>query len=113
MYEFHNSYIKQRYLDSSLQYTDIDSFTYQIQKDNVYEGFYTNKHLLDLSGYEKESPFYNDKNKKVIGKMKDKLNGEITEEFVGLRAKIYPLNAKKEEMKKGKGVKKNVVKKRH
>ena len=82
MYEFHNSYIKQRYLDSSLQYTDIDSFTYQIQKDNVYEGFYANKHLLDLSGYEKESPFYSDKNKKVIGKTKDELNGEITEELL-------------------------------
>ena len=43
--------------------------------------------------------------------MKDKLNGEIIEEFVGLRAKMYSLKTKKEEMKKAKGVKKNVVKK--
>ena len=43
--------------------------------------------------------------------MKDELNGKIIEEFVGLRAKTYSLKIKKEEMKKAKGVKKNVVKK--
>ena len=62
---------------------------YQIQMDNVYEDFYANKQLVDFSGYEKESPFYNDENKKVIGKMMDELNKEIIEEFVGLRAKMY------------------------
>ena len=43
--------------------------------------------------------------------MKDELNGEVIEEFVGLRAKMYSLKTKKEEMRKAKGVKKNVVKK--
>ena len=43
--------------------------------------------------------------------MKDELNGEIIEEFVDLRAKICSLKPKKEEMKKSKGVKKNLVKK--
>ena len=43
--------------------------------------------------------------------MKEELNGEIIDEFVGLRAKMYSLKTKKEEMKKAKGVKKNVVKK--
>ena len=43
--------------------------------------------------------------------MKDELNGEISEEFVDLRAKMYSLKTKKEEMKKAKGVKKNIVKK--
>ena len=42
--------------------------------------------------------------------MKDELNGEIIEELVGLRAKLYSLKTKKEEMKKAKGVK-NIVKK--
>ena len=79
--------------------------------DNVYEDFYADKHLFDFSGYEKESPFYSDENKKLIGKMKDELNEEIIEEFVGLRSKMYSLKTKKEEMKKDKGVKKNVVKK--
>ena len=39
------------------------------------------------------------------------MNGKIIEEFFGFRAKIDPLRTKKEEMKKTKGVKENVVKK--
>ena len=33
-------------------------------------------------GTGKKSQFYNDENKKVIGKMKDQLKGKIIEEFV-------------------------------
>ena len=51
------------------------------------------------------------KKKIVIGKMKDESNGKIIEEFLGLRMKMYSLKTKKEEMKKAKGLKKNVVKK--
>ena len=43
--------------------------------------------------------------------MKDELKREITEEFVGLRAKMYSFKTKKGEMKKAKRVKKKVVKK--
>ena len=71
----------------------------------MYEDFNADKHLFDFSGCEKESPFYNDENKKVISKMKDELNGKIIEKSVGLRAKMYSLKTMKEEMKKAKGVK--------
>ena len=67
--------------------------------------------MFDFSGYEKESPFYDDENKKLIGKMKDELKKEIIEKFVGLKEKIYSLKTKKEGMKKLKGAKKSVVKK--
>ena len=43
--------------------------------------------------------------------MKDEFNGEIIEQLVDLRVKIYSLKTTKEQMKKAKGVKKNVVKK--
>ena len=71
------------------------------------------KHLFDFSGYDKESPFYNDENKKVIGKMKDKLSREIIEEFVGLRAKMHSLEAKKRRNKEGKRSEEERKQKRH
>ena len=67
--------------------------------------------MFDFSGYEKDSRFYDDENKKLIGKMKDELKKEIIEQFVGLKEKIYSLKTKKEEMKKAKEAKKSVVKK--
>ena len=44
-------------------------------------------------------------------KMKGELNGEIIEDFFSLWAKMYSLKTKKEQIKKTKGVKKNLVKK--
>ena len=57
MYDFHYNYIKRKYPDSTLLFTDTNSLTYQIQTDNVYEDFYADKQLFDFSGYGKESPF--------------------------------------------------------
>ena len=49
-------------------------------------------------------------NKKVPGLMKDENNGVIMQEFVGLRAKIYATRVDgKEDTKKAKGVKSNVI----
>ena len=92
MYDFHYNYIKRKYPDLMLLFTDTGSLTYQIQKDNVYGDFYANKHLFDFSGYEKEAHSI----------MQDELNEEIIADFVGLRAKMYSLRIKKEEMKKAK-----------
>ena len=51
-------------------------------------------------------------NKKVLGKMKDECAGCPISEYVGLRPKMYYiLEADGENIKKAKGVKKNVVKK--
>ena len=47
-------------------------------------------------------------NKKVIGRFKDKLGGEIMKEFCALRAKTYAfLLDDDNEIKKAKGTKKN------
>ena len=35
--------------------------------------------------------FYDDANKKVIGKMKDEYGGVITDQFVGLKSKMYSI----------------------
>ena len=54
-----------------------------------------------------------EKNKRVIGLMKDELGGQIMNEFVGLRAKTYSsLKDNDDEYKKAKGTKKCVIKRK-
>ena len=55
---------------AELLFTDTDSLTYEIKSENVYKEFYKCKDLLDFSNYLKDSTFYDDTNKKVIGKIK-------------------------------------------
>ena len=64
MYNFHYNYIKRKCPDSTLLFTNTDSFTYQIQTGNVCEDFYVDKNLFDFSRYEKEISFYNGETKK-------------------------------------------------
>ena len=45
-------------------FTKTDSLKFQIQKGHVFEDFSVDEQMLDFSGYKKESPFYNDENKK-------------------------------------------------
>ena len=67
-------------------------------------------HLFDTSNYRKDHFLYNLKNRKVLGKMKDECSGEIIEEFVGLRPKMYSFNVMGGKSKKtSKGVKRKVV----
>ena len=79
----------------------------------MYEDFHVYKHLFDFSGYEKEIPFYDNENKKVIGKMKDELNEEISEEFIGLRARMYSLKAKEKKKEEDKRSEEERHQKRH
>ena len=68
--------------------------------------------MFDFSDYPQHSNFFYSVNKKVIDKTKDKFKGKIISEFVGLKSKMYSLIAlDSEEVKKVKGVNKNVVKK--
>ena len=114
MYDFHYNYIKQKYDNKAklLLFTDTDSLTYEIQTDDVYADFWSDKDKFDNSDYNKESPFYNTANKKVIGKFKDEACGVPITEFVGLRSKMYSYMKDNEKGEKtAKGIKKNVIKK--
>ena len=82
MYDFHYNFIKKNF-DAKLLFTDTDSLTYEIKSENVYEEFFRWKDLFDFSNYSKDSKFYDETNKKVIGKMKA--------EFVGLKSKMYSI----------------------
>ena len=84
MYDFHHIFIK-KHFDAELLFTDTDSLTYEIKSEDVYEEFFKHKHLFDFSNYPKDSKFFDQANKKVIGKMKDVSEGKIIDEFVGLK----------------------------
>ena len=106
MYEFHYKYIKNKF-DAKLLFTDRDSLVCGIKAKNVYEYFYLDKDLFDLSDYPLHSKFFDPVNKKVIGKMGDEFKGEIVSEFAGLKSKMYSLiSVDNEEVTKAKGVNK-------
>ena len=50
-------------------FTDTDSLIYEMKSENVYEECFERKDLFDFGNYSKDSRFFNDTNKKVIGKM--------------------------------------------
>ena len=72
-------------------FTDTDSLTYEIKSENVYEEFFKWKDLFDFSNYSKDSKFFDETNKKVIGKMKDESEGKIIDEFVGLKSNMHSM----------------------
>ena len=111
MYDFHYNYIEQKYGDKAkLLFTDTDSLMYEIQTEDFYKDISVDvKHRFDTSDYplKHSSGIPSGLNKKVIGMFKDEANGEIIDEFVGLRAKVYSYKMfEDEESKKCKEVKK-------
>ena len=108
MYEFHYDYMIPKYGEGlNLCYMDTDSLIYNIEAEDFY------KHIaddvparFDTSGYLSNRPLPIGLNKKVIGLMKDELGGEIMEEFVTLRPKMYSYRTSSKESKKCKGIKK-------
>ena len=72
-------------------FTDTDSLVYEIKSENVYEEFFKWKDLFYFSNYSKDSKFFDDTNKKVIGKMKDEYGGVIINQFIGLKSKMYSI----------------------
>ena len=106
MYEFHYKYIKSK-LDAKLLFTDTDSLVYETKTGDVYENFYEDKNLFDLSDYPLNSKFFDPTIKKVIDQMKDEFKGKIISEFVGLKSKISSLiSIDNKEVTKAKGVNK-------
>ena len=115
MYEFHYDYMRHKYDSQNLRlcYMDTDLLIYHIHMDDSYADIAKDVPVrFDTSAHRSERPLPVGLNKKVIGLMKDERGGEITEEFISLRPKLY--SYKKSggaDGKKCKGIKKNVVKK--
>ena len=104
MYQFHYEYVLNTFNNVKLLFTDTDSLVYEIRGGNVYEQCFKDKELLDFSGYDKNSTYFDDSNKKVLGKMKDEFNGNKLDEFVRLKSKMYSFISGDWEVNKAKGV---------
>ena len=114
MYEFWCDYVKNKYdSKASLCYMDTDSFVINIKTKDFYKDILKNvKERFDTSNYTYDRPLHIGVNKKVLGLMKDELDGGIITEFVALRPKAYSYKTNDHiELKKAKGTKKCVVSK--
>lgn len=101
MYTHFYDNIKREYGNRvSLCATDTDSLIMHIKTEDVYSDFANQKHLYDLSNYNKDHFLYDNTNKGKIGTFKDETQGLPIHEFVGLRSKMYcytcPATSKKE-----------------
>ena len=104
MFEFHYNFIKKQF-DAELLFTNIGSLTYEITSEDVYEKTFQHKHLFHFSNYPKDSKFFDETNRKVIGKVKEESEGKITDEFVGLKSKMCSMkNIDGKESNTAKGV---------
>ena len=113
MYDFQYNYMLKKYdrKNIKLMFTDTDSLFYEIKTDDVYEDLLKDKELFDNSNYPKNSEFFFDENKKVIGKMKDEAAGMVIKEFIGLRSKKYSYEINNKTTKKCNGISKHTVNK--
>ena len=115
MYEFWYDYVKPKYGEKvKLCYMNTDIFIIYIKTDDINKDIVEDVETrFDTSNYELDRSLPREKNKKVIGLMKDGLAGKIMTKFVGLRAKTYSylINDGSED-KKAKGTKKVCHKKK-
>lgn len=110
MYDFHYHHIKTAYgTKARLLFTDTDSLCYEIETPDIFEDMGEHAELYDTSDYPVNHPLHSTANKKVLGKMKDEMSGNIIDEFVGLKPKMYSILSGAHEKKTAKGVATSIV----
>jgi len=91
MYDFHYKYIKKRF---SSKVNLLFSLCYEIETEDFFKDISAVvQEKFDTSNFTPNHPLSipTGINKKVPGMFKDEAGGEIIEEFVGLRAKLYAI----------------------
>ena len=91
---FSYDYVKPKYGEKAkLCCTDTESLIVYVKIDDIYKDIEKDvEDMFDTSNYELDRPAPKGKNEKVIGLMKDELDGKIIIKFVGLRSKTWLLN---------------------
>lgn len=114
MYDVHYNYIKQKSGNKAeLLFTDTDSLTYEIETEDVYQGFWNDRDKFDSNGYPENCPYFDKTDKKVITKFKDEACSISNQWICWFKIKNQKLYIKddNEGCKIAKGVKTNVIKK--
>ena len=115
MYKFWYEYSKPKHADNAkLCYMDTDSFVIHVKTNDFFHDISNDINLwFDISNYitKLPRPLPIAKNKKVLGKFKDELGGQIISELCCLKAKTYSYKLDDDsQCKKAKGTKKCIVK---
>ena len=98
--------------NAKLCYMDADSFIIHIKTDDIYKDIVEDVGTrFDTSNFEIDRPLPKEKNKKVIGLIKDELSGQIMRQFVGLAKSYSYLKDDNDENKNANGTKNCVIKK--
>ena len=88
IYEFQYDYAKPKYDENvKLCYMDTDSFTVHVKTDDIYKDIPDVKTRSNTSIFELDRPLPKEKNKKVVGLIKDKLGGQITKKICWIKIK--------------------------
>ena len=115
MYDFHYGYVKKKWENCEVLYSDTDSLVLKIETEDffadisgdVVEWFDTNDYAKDHPAVLNGLPIVRE-NKKKIGLMKDDCGGKIVTEWVALRPKLYSFLTEVGEKQKAKGLKKSI-----
>jgi len=112
MYSFYYAHLKAKYADRcTLLFTDTDSLCCEIRTDDLYADMMDSLDLYDTSNFDPKLSQYNDDNRRKLTKFKSETGSVPPREFVGLRAKMYSLQAPSKNFKKAKGIQKHYVRK--
>ena len=95
---------------------DTDSFFLTIATDinvSLSDVFHSLSNYIDTSNYPPSHPLYSIKNKAKLGCFKDETAGEMLEEMILLRPKMYSMKYRDSDtaIKRAKGISKHIVKK--
>ena len=109
MLDFHYGFMKKKYADCNILYSDTDSLIYHVKTNDFYQDMYDNKKLFDLAKVDIDK-FKCTENYKVNGKMKDETSMKPILEFISLCPKVYSYTTEEKNEKKNKGVNSSVMK---
>lgn len=100
--------------ESGKAYTDIDSFMYEIDTEDVYADFkkIESNQYMDFSEYDKSHTCYHDSIEQVLGKCEYEDSGRIITEVLCLKPKMYAIGTESKTHKNTTGIPSNHVQKK-